>query len=87
MPALKKVLPQEESLATAIELARLGRKQEARRLLRDACSENPANAEAWLWNASLAETVPDAVDCLTHVLALDPENVTARNWFARVDIF
>jgi twitching motility two-component system response regulator PilG len=71
-------------LAEAIELAKLGHKGEARRLIHEACRVNPANAKAWLWSASLAETVADALADLEQVLALEPGNPTARAWYERL---
>lgn len=84
MSLAEKASLQTGSLSAAIELARLGRKSEARRMLRDSCAENPANAKAWLWSASLSETVVEAVNCLKRVLALEPENSTAREWYAKL---
>jgi len=68
----------------AIELARLGKKAEARRLLEETCRKQPGNAKTWLWRASLAETVPEAISHLERVLALEPANVTARSWHQKL---
>ncbi len=84
MPTAGGAEPQQESLSVAIEMARLGQKAEARRILREVCRTNPGDARAWLWSASLAESVPEAVECVTRVLALEPENATARAWYARL---
>ncbi|HXK04361.1 MAG TPA: response regulator [Verrucomicrobiae bacterium] len=73
-----------DPLVEAIELARLGQKGEARQLLREACRIDPGNAKAWLWSASLAETVADAINDLQQVVALDPDNATARGWLERL---
>jgi twitching motility two-component system response regulator PilG len=87
--ALEKVMPTKKipagnALADAIDLARQGRKSEARWLLQEACRTDPSNAKAWLWRASVAEGVPEAINCLDRVLALEPENSTARGWLDRL---
>jgi twitching motility two-component system response regulator PilG len=84
MPNTRTAAAQRDTLAEAIALAKSGNKGEARRLLEETVRSNPANAKAWLWRASLAETVPDAVNYLEHVLDLEPDNVTARAWFERL---
>ncbi len=53
-------------------------------MLQDVCAEHPDNAKAWLWSASLAETVVESVNCLLRVLAIEPDNETARTWYARL---
>ena len=73
-----------DSLAGAIELARLGKKSEARRLLGDICTTDPGNGKVWLWRASLAETVAEAIGYLERVLELEPDNVAARAWLERL---
>jgi twitching motility two-component system response regulator PilG len=77
-------VPARDPLAEAIDLAQQGDKGEARWLLQEVCRTDPSNAKAWLWSASVAETVPEAVICLDRVLDLDPENSTARRWLARL---
>lgn len=71
-------------MAEAIELAKAGDKSEARRRLAELCRTNPQNAKAWLWRASLADKVTDAIENLEHVLALEPDNGTARAWYERL---
>lgn len=53
-------------------------------MLRQACCDDPDSAKAWLWSASVAETVPEAVDCLKRALAIEPDNTTARDWYAKL---
>ena len=84
MNTATKAVPKEGALAAGIGLARLGRKQEARLMLRQACCDDPDSAKAWLWSASVAETVPEAVDCLKRALAIEPDNTTARDWYAKL---
>jgi twitching motility two-component system response regulator PilG len=73
-----------DSVAEAIALAKAGNKTAAREMLVEACRINPLNAKPWLWRASLAETVPEAVNCLEKVLQFEPGNTTARAWFERL---
>ncbi|HTS60468.1 MAG TPA: response regulator [Candidatus Acidoferrales bacterium] len=84
MPNTTTLTTETDPLAEAIELARLGKKGEARRLIKEACRINPENAKAWLWSASLAETVADAINDLQQVVALDPKNPTAHAWLERL---
>jgi len=53
-------------------------------MLLEECLANPANAKAWLWRASLAGTVSEAVTYLDQVLVLDPDNATAHAWLERL---
>ena len=71
-------------LQRAVELARQGRKDEARALAAAACLANPFSEKAWLWRASLASSTKDAVAWLERVLALNPNHETARNWMAKL---
>jgi len=78
------VLNDVELLKEGVELARLGRKEEARILVAQACLLNPMNELAWLWRASLAPTTAHAAPWLERVLQLNPGHETARNWLARL---
>jgi CheY-like chemotaxis protein len=73
-----------ELLRRAVELAKFGKKDEARLLLADACIVNPFNEKAWLWRASLAPTMAEAIAWLERVLVLNPQNETANNWMRRL---
>ncbi len=58
--------------------ARLGRKQEAHDLFRQAIEVDPYHEQVWLWLASVVETDEDRQVCFENVLELNPENPTAR---------
>ena len=73
-----------ELLRQGVELARMGKKDEARALVAEACLANPMNEFAWLWRASLAPSTSDAVKWLERVLVLKPNHETARSWLARL---
>ncbi len=85
MPPMRNSASQQNEIPSeVVELARLGKKAEARRLLEESCRAGEANAATWLWSASLAETVPEAIGYLEQVLALDPANATARAWLLKL---
>ncbi|MBI5030049.1 MAG: hypothetical protein HZB51_05945 [Chloroflexi bacterium] len=65
-------------LALARTLAEVGQKPSAYRLVTHSTELDPTNVEAWLWRAGITEDRADAVDCLRHVLSLDPNNAQAR---------
>ena len=71
-------------LRQAVELAKAGRKDEARTCLAESCLINPYNEKAWLWRASLAPSTEDAIAWLERVLELNPQNQTAHNWMQRL---
>jgi len=71
-------------LRQAVQLAKAGRKDEARTYLAESCLINPYNEKAWLWRASLAPSTEDAIAWLERVLELNPENQTAHNWMQRL---
>jgi len=71
-------------LADAIDLARQGNKNDARWFLREICRLEPGNPKAWLWRASVAEGVTEAIESLDRVLSLEPANATARAWLDRL---
>jgi hypothetical protein len=73
-----------DPLAETIELVKSGNKSAARRIILEACRVDPSSAKIWLWRASLAETVLEALNCLEKVLELEPGNPTAGAWFERL---
>ena len=58
--------------------ARVGRREEARAVLRRAVELAPENADAWLALAGVEDDAVDKVNCFERVLRLDPVNVEAR---------
>jgi len=60
-----------------IEAARDGNKEEARNLFRLLTLQDPANAQAWLWLAGVAETREERQAALERVVELDPKNEMA----------
>ena len=72
-----------ELVREAIQEARLGQKESARRIFEEACRLNFNNEKAWLWRASLADTTDDAAYFLEQVLRINPDNQTALTWYAK----
>src|SRR5579871_3898205 len=85
-PTRKATPGDKDILAQAIDLARLGKKAEARHLIEEVCRRQAANAKAWLWRASLADSLPEAIGSLERVLALEPGNATARVWLEKLRV-
>lgn len=54
----------------------------ARQLLATLVAADPRHARAWLLLSTLAEDVDKSIECLQHVLALEPENGQARQWLS-----
>jgi hypothetical protein len=51
----------------------------ARRLIASVLDENPSNEDAWFWASEFAITTTERIDCLNHILNINPGNQTARN--------
>lgn len=65
-------------LEDGIDALNDGRKREARRLLAAAIRENPRDETAWLGMAHAVEEEEKYIDCMQHVLAINPENEIAQ---------
>lgn len=74
-----------ELVQQGLTAARVGDVEEARRLLQEATAQDPAETEAWLGLAGVAETLEEKRDCFQKVLALEPENQEARAGLERVE--
>ena len=61
-------------LDRALQAARRGHHEAARRLLDDVLASDGQNEEALLWRARVAETDADRADLLQRVVALNPDN-------------
>lgn len=69
-------------IRNAITAIRHGKISRARALLVEATDRDPANGQAWLWRAGLAESPIVRRFCLERVIAVDPEHPTARRALA-----
>ncbi len=72
-------------LRTAIQAAQGGNKAIARHILEQVIDQDPHNELAWIWMASVAETLDERRNCLQKVLAINPKNERAKQALARVD--
>jgi len=70
------------ALAEAITAAKLGQRQLARKLLADLVERDPRNESAWLWIAALSEDKQQAMEALSRVLDINPNNQQALNALA-----
>ncbi len=61
-----------------------GRKTEARSLLAQAVKQEPTNEMAWMWLGGVVETDKERRFCLERVLAINPQNDTARRALQRL---
>ena len=68
--------------AQAVEAIKAKKNNEARRLLIEVVRLNPRHEQAWLALASVLTDMTQAIDCLKRVLALNPNNATAKEWLA-----
>lgn len=68
----------EQKLQAGIEAAQRGNRATARRLLEQVVTADPDNEIAWMWLASVSDTLNDRRTALRRVLALNPDNERAR---------
>lgn len=66
--------------AQAVEAIKAKKNNEARRLLIEVVRLNPRHEQGWLALASVLTDMTQAIDCLKRVLALNPNNATAKEW-------
>jgi hypothetical protein len=62
----------------AVQAARRGDREGARKLMRQAILDDPSYAPAWLWMGGLVDDLKQRRDCLERALALDPNMTAAR---------
>jgi hypothetical protein len=65
-------------LKQAIDLAKVGKKAEAGKILSGILKEQPENEAAWLWMATCLKTNQQKLYCLNQALALNPANETTQ---------
>jgi hypothetical protein len=70
------------TLQQAIDAAKAGRKEEARRLLENVLDVEERNEQAWLWLSSVIDEDEDRIICLENVLTVNPRNEAARKGLA-----
>jgi Tol biopolymer transport system component len=68
----------QERLRQGIEAARKGDKTTAQKLLRQVTNTDPDNEVAWMWLASVSETLQERRTCLEQTLRINPHNTRAQ---------
>lgn len=68
----------QEKLRLGIEAARKGDKVTAQKLLRQVTTGDSNNEVAWMWLASVSETLQERRACLEQTLRINPGNTRAR---------
>ena len=68
----------------ALAAMEAGDRDQARGLLAELVRANSRHEQGWLRLASVVNNRQQMADCLRRVLALNPKNLTARDWLAEV---
>lgn len=71
-------------LRDAIQLAQSGQRSEARHLLEGVVQQNPNDALAWMWLATLSTDRAERIACLERTLILDPDNARAQDAYTQI---
>jgi Tfp pilus assembly protein PilF len=74
----------EELLQIGIQTARKGNKPSARVIFRQILEADQGNERAWIWMASIAETLEERSRYLNAVLRINPDNQTALRELAKM---
>jgi tetratricopeptide (TPR) repeat protein len=73
----------QDTLFVEAQAAIVGKRHDdARKILMNLLRVNPRHEEGWLALASIMDEMDKAIDCLNRVLALNPNNATAKEWMA-----
>jgi hypothetical protein len=75
----------QETLKAGIDAARAGDKATALRLFRQVTLSDPKNEVAWMWQASVSESLDERRRCLEQTLRLNPGNSRAKDALAQLD--
>jgi hypothetical protein len=70
----------------AIAAIEAGDRARGRRLLAELVRGNAQHEQAWLRLASVVDDRYQIIDCLRRVLAINPRNLTAREWLAQAEL-
>ena len=65
-------------LQQAVDAIRRGDKVTGQRLLAQVLRADPRGETAWLWMSQIVETDAQRLDCMRRILAINPNNATAR---------
>jgi Tol biopolymer transport system component len=75
----------QELLKAGIEAARAGDKATALRLFRQVTLSEPRNEVAWMWQASVSDTLDERRRSLEQALRINPNNSRAKDALAQLD--
>lgn len=73
-----------DRLLDAIELLKLGQRQDGYDLLRELIREDNDFEDAWLWMSVAVESPDQSTICLDNVLRVNPENIQAAGALYRL---
>jgi hypothetical protein len=73
-----------ELFIQALAAAQAGQRAQAKRVLAELVNINPRHEQAWLRLAGLVDNSVQTVDCLKRVIAINPNNFTARDWLHKI---
>lgn len=74
----------QDVLRAGIDAARRGERTTARRLLEQVITEDDRNEVAWMWLASVVNTLAERRNCLERVLEINPGNQRAQEALERL---
>ena len=74
-----------DRLDSALIALRSGERNKARSILADILRSNPKNELAWYWLATCVDSAQQKRDCLSRVLALNPNNLQAKAALAKLE--
>jgi cell division septation protein DedD len=66
------------NLDEAIQLIRMGHRDEGRQILEEMLETDESNEEVWLWLSAVVDNDEDRGICLENVLAINPDNAIAQ---------
>ncbi len=72
-------------LRRAVDLARAGKRVEARTILLDVVENDPRNEIAWMWLSGLVDSLDDQIIACENVLAINPANERVRLYLAELE--
>jgi tetratricopeptide (TPR) repeat protein len=73
-----------EALQRAIQVARAGRKDEARELFLDIVESDPHNETAWIWLSGLVDSLEDRIIACENALTINPANEKVRAYLTQL---
>ncbi|NWG15006.1 MAG: PD40 domain-containing protein [Chloroflexi bacterium] len=76
----------DERLKAGIEAARRGDRVNAQKLLRQVTTSDPNNEVAWMWLASVAESLQERRTCLERALRINPNNTRAQEALRQLQV-